>query len=325
MQAVSGRVVVVGDVFCDIILRGVQGLPRWGEEVFADEPVMCPGGVATVAIGLVQLGESTTLLGRTRAQDTIGQVIDDELAHHAALDVRWLLPAPSTAITVAVRHDIERALISYAPPAEVGPLAPQMPWAQLDGAGHLHVGGWQEGDRPLDDQCAIFADARARNLTTSLDTSLGRDAGLASRIRDLLSHVDVFLPNAAEACWVAGTDDPLQALDRLSGFVPTVVITLGANGAIASSRGQTEHVAGLGSSVVDTTGAGDAFTAGFLHGFLRQWPLGRCLELANVCGGLSVARIGSSISVPSGREAFGVLEQQAQHDSGRRPQQRRRR
>jgi sugar/nucleoside kinase (ribokinase family) len=319
MLATSRRVVVVGDVFCDIILRGVDGLPRWGEEVFADEPVMCPGGAATVAIGLAQLGGSTTLLGRTRAQDTIGQVLDDELARYVDLDVRWLLPAPSTAITVAVRHDIERALISYAPPAEVGPLAPQLPWEQLDGAGHLHVGGWQEGDRPLDDQCAIFAEAHTRNLTTSLDTSLGRDAALATRIRQLLSNVDVFLPNAAEACWVTGAVDPLQALDHLSGVVPTVVVTLGGDGAIASSGGQTHSVAGLGSAVVDTTGAGDAFTAGFLHGFLRQWPLVRCLALANVCGGLSVARIGSSISVPNRREAFGVLQQQVQHDPRRPP------
>jgi sugar/nucleoside kinase (ribokinase family) len=310
MRAISGRVVVVGDVFCDIIMRGVHGLPRWGEEVFADEPVMCPGGVATVAIGLARLGEPTTLLARTRAQDTIAQVVDDELAGHDGLDVRWLLPAPSTAITVAVRDATERALISYAPPSEVGPVAPEVPWEQLDGASHIHIGGWHEGDRPLDDQCEIFRTARARNLTTSLDTSLGSDDEPASRVRELIRQVDVFLPNAAEACWLTGADDAMQALERLSELVPTVVITMGGDGAVASSRGVVRRVAGIPAEVVDTTGAGDAFTAGFLHGFVRHWPLERCLALANVCGCLSVARIGSSISVPDGREAFDVLERQ---------------
>lgn len=309
MRAISGRVVVVGDVFCDIIMRGVQGLPRWGEEVFADEPVMCPGGVATVAIALANLGVPTTLLGRTRARDTIAQVLDDELAHHGGLDVRWLLQAPSTAITVAVRHGTERALISYAPPTRVGPVAPVLPWDDLADARHVHIGGWHEGGRPLEDQCDILLAARERNITTSLDTSLGSDDAPASRVRDLVSNTDVFLPNAAEACWVTGARDPLAALAQLSALVPTVVITLGGDGAIASRGGRIRRVAGMPTQVRDTTGAGDAFTAGFLHGFVRRWTLQRCLELANVCGALSVAHIGSSISVPTGRQAFGALEQ----------------
>jgi len=309
MRAIAGRVLVVGDVFCDIIMRGIDGLPRWGEEVFADEPVMCPGGVATVAIGLARLGQPTTLLGRSRAQDTIAQVLDDELARYDDLDVRWLLAAPSTAITVAVRDDTERALISYAPSAQVGAVAPAVPWAALTDASHLHIGVWQEGDRPLDDQCEIFHAARARNLTTSLDMSLGGENASASRVRDIVSEVDVFMPNLAEACWVAGTADPAQALARLGELVPTVVVTMGGDGAMATSGGRTSQVDGISAQTVDTTGAGDAFTAGFLHGYVRRWPLERSLALANVCGALSVAHIGSSISVPTARTAFGVLEQ----------------
>lgn len=310
MPTIAGRVVVVGDVFCDIIMRGVDGLPRWGQEVFADEPVMCPGGVATVAIGLARLGQPTTLLGRAQARDTIAEVLDEELGHQEGLDVHWLLSASSTAITVAVRHATERALISYAPSLEVGPLAPEVPWSVLGDASHLHIGGWLEGDGPLHDQCEVFRAARQHNLTTSLDTSLGDGDVSATRVRDLIAHTDVFLPNVAEACWIAGTDDPTQALERLSELVPTVVVTMGGDGALASSGGRTCRVDGLIADVVDTTGAGDAFTAGFLRGFVRRWPLERCLALGNVCGALSVAHLGSSISVPTGRDAFGMLERQ---------------
>src|SRR5690606_31902924 len=160
----------------------------------------------------------------------------------------------------------------------------------------------------LDDQREILTAAAERGITTSLDVSWQQEPALAEPIRAVLSCVDLFVPNAAEACWAAGTDDVETALDRPPESVPTVVIAPGGDGAIARSGERVERVAGHDVTVVDTTGAGDAFAAGFLHGHIRRWPLARSLALANVCGALSVARIGSSISVPTRREAFTALE-----------------
>ncbi|CAN5283607.1 carbohydrate kinase family protein [soil metagenome] len=308
MMPALGGVAVVGDVFCDIIVRGVARLPDWGEETFGLEPALCPGGVANVAVGLARLGVPTVLLGRTRANDTIGSVLATELAKQEHLEVEWLRTSPSTAITVALPHGGERAMISYVPPAEDRPLAPVVPWHGLDRVTHLHVGGWTEGRDALADQAAVLEGAHERGMTTSLDVSWQQEPDLAARLRDLLGHVDLFVPNLAEACWVAGTTDAEEALVRLARIVPTVVVKLGGGGAMARSGDLVERVHGHEIPVVDTTGAGDAFAAGYLHGHTRRWPLARSLALANACGALSVGRIGSSISVPTRREAFTALE-----------------
>jgi sugar/nucleoside kinase (ribokinase family) len=308
MLSSLGAVACVGDVFCDIVFRGVSRLPRWGEEVFGREPAMCPGGIANVAIGLAKLGVATRLLGRSRADDTIGNVLSVELAQHEHLTVDWLRVAPSTAVTVAIPHASERAMISYAPPPDERPIVDCIPWDALDRVTHLHMGGWSEGPDRLTDQQAILMRARELGITTSLDVSLDGEIDRAERIRGLLEHVDVFLPNAAEACWITGTDDPDTALEVLAALVPTAVVKLGQGGAIAA-RGDARHRIGAHEvPIVDTTGAGDAFAAGFLHSHVRRWSLARSLTLANVCGAWSVSRIGSSISTPTRVEAFTALE-----------------
>jgi sugar/nucleoside kinase (ribokinase family) len=119
--------------------------------------------------------------------------------------------------------------------------------------------------------------------------------------------VDVFLPNAAEACWITDADDPAGALEELAALVPSAVVKLGPQGVIAACGQTRESVSAHQVPIVDTTGAGDAFAAGFLHGHVRRWPLWRSLTLANVCGAWSVSRIGSSISTPTRVEAFTAL------------------
>lgn len=305
----DGQVAVVGDVFCDVIVRGVTRLPAWGEEIFGSEPVMCPGGVANVAVGTARLGVDTRLLARTKADDAIGNVLSGELSRQPHLDVEWLHEAPSTALTVALPMGSERAMISYVPPADDRPLAACIPWDGLRRARHLHLGSWSEGANPLNDQITILREARRRGLTTSVDISLEPDLERPARVRQLLSHVDVFMPNRAEALQIAECDDEGMALKRLGRVVPTVVVKLGAEGAIGARHGEETHIPAPPAAVVDTTGAGDSFVAGFLFGYLRRWSLARCMRLGNVCGSITVSRIGSSISVPTRREAFTVLEQ----------------
>jgi sugar/nucleoside kinase (ribokinase family) len=308
MGHVLGDVGCLGDFYCDIILRGVSRLPRWGEEVFGEEPVMCPGGIANVGVGLSRLGVSAKIMARTRGDDTISRVLVEELAQYPGLEVEWLRRAPTTAITVALPHGTERAMVSYLPPVAHGRVAPYVPWDRLKRVTHLHLGAWEEGGMPLQDQTAILAEAQAREMTTSLDVSWQGDVEPAERLRELLARVDIFFPNAAEARWVADTSDLDEALEQLACLVPVVVVKLGRDGALARSGDTVERVPGYETRVVDTTGAGDAFAAGFLYGAIRHWPLRRSLALANVCGTISVSRIGSSISTPTRREAFEMLQ-----------------
>jgi sugar/nucleoside kinase (ribokinase family) len=113
--------------------------------------------------------------------------------------------------------------------------------------------------------------------------------GMAERLR----AVDVFMPNESEALAVTGESTVERALARLAAIVPLVVIKRGGLGAIAQRGDAIVQVRGLKVPVVDTTGAGDCFNAGFVFGLLRDDPLDLCLRDANITGGLSVTAPGA--------------------------------
>ncbi len=127
-------------------------------------------------------------------------------------------------------------------------------------------------------------------VTTTLD-----EPGLI----DTLRLVDVFAPNQSEACQLTGEEEADKAAARLAEFCPLVVVKAGGQGAYAQSGEQAWHAPALTVPVVDTTGAGDSFNAGFLAAMLQGEPVETCLRYGNICGGLSVTRPGGASAAPT--------------------------
>jgi sugar/nucleoside kinase (ribokinase family) len=128
----------------------------------------------------------------------------------------------------------------------------------------------------------------------------------------------VFLPNEREAALISGEMDPLeaararvaraQAAGREPGAGPlTVAVKLGADGALAVRGDEALRVPADQVEVVDSTGAGDAFNAGFIFGFIAGRPLAECLALGVACGSLSVRAIGGVDGQATLEEAEGLL------------------
>ena len=141
--------------------------------------------------------------------------------------------------------------------------------------------------------------ARAAGMTVSLDPSSA--APLAAfgpeRFLALAGRVDLLLPNRDEALTLAGTDDP-RALGAHAG---EVVVTLGAEGAVWTDGTATAAApAAPAAAVADTTGAGDAFTAGFLAAWLRGAAPREALVAANALAARAIA-IASGTSAGGGR------------------------
>ena len=126
----------------------------------------------------------------------------------------------------------------------------------------------------------------------------------AGGLDDALAATDVFFPNAAEACRIAGSDDPGEALERLAARVPTVAVKLGERGAIAARGSERATAAPPGVTTIDATGAGDSFAAGFLRGLLDGRPLAETLSLAVACGALSTRALGGVDAQPTLEEAL---------------------
>jgi sugar/nucleoside kinase (ribokinase family) len=116
-----------------------------------------------------------------------------------------------------------------------------------------------------------------------------------------LDLVDIFMPNAREAKIVTETTDIKSAIEQLMTVVEYVVVKDGANGAWVGHNGEIiQAPAASVGPVIDTTGAGDCFNAGFLFGHIVQKaPLAQCLRYGNLCGGFSVTGIGGATTAPT--------------------------
>jgi sugar/nucleoside kinase (ribokinase family) len=123
----------------------------------------------------------------------------------------------------------------------------------------------------------------------------------------MLPHVDIFFPNQNEVQLITGVPDAAAAMDVLARRVPTLAIKLGAQGGMARQGDETITMPALAVDVVDTTGAGDSFNAGFLFGYLNNYTLQSSLALACACGSLSTREAGGTSAQATLEEAQAAL------------------
>jgi sugar/nucleoside kinase (ribokinase family) len=291
-------VTIAGELNLDLILYGLpeQLLPE--RELLADRMMLTLGSSsAIVAHNLAALGSRVGFQSRI-GDDPLGQIALDRLKQ-GAVDVSGVRIVPgstTTGLTVILHHEAWRNILTYS-----GTIA-ELTWDDLDldylaDSRHFHFSSYylQRGLRPRVGE--LLKTLKARGLTISLDTNDDPDGRWDGDLLPVLRYVDIFLPNEREACKVAGTEDLETAIQKLSEFVPLVVVKLGRKGALAQRR--NERFVSLACEVVavDTVGAGDSFDAGFLHAYLGGADLPACLASGNLAGALSTTR-------PGGTEAF---------------------
>jgi len=114
--------------------------------------------------------------------------------------------------------------------------------------------------------------------------------------RDLIEtgQIDILFANEHELAALTGIEDFHEGIAHLGGKVPTVVVTRSEKGAYAIHAGEHAEVSAEPiDKVVDTTGAGDLFAAGFLSGYTRQRPLAECLRLGAICAAEVISHYGA--------------------------------
>ena len=280
----------LGRTYCDIIFTGLQHMPQLGRERFADDVTITAGGGAYItAAHLAALGRSSALLTRL-GNDPLSRSLDPELGA-SGIDLSFVErsddagPQP----TVALVKDGERAFVSRRAGGS-RPLTLERALSAHDIA-HLHIAEFAT----LKDSPDVIALAKSRGLTVSLDPSW--DDQLIRQGADffaLCRGVDIFLPNVEEGKALTGADTAEDILQRLQEHFPLVVLKRGPSGAMASRGSSCVSAEALPVTVVDTTGAGDAFNAGFLHAWLQAADLERSLAAGIEAGTLSVQSAGGA-------------------------------
>jgi len=294
-------ILVYGPIFCDLIFTDLPGMPALGAELFAGGFTVTVGGSAIVAAGLHKLGARVGLIADL-GSDSLSQVMSralDDLGLERTLIRQHPHPLPQ--VTVALSFPHERAFITrFQRPSAPPDLAALL---QTYPARHLHVCSFLATlETP-----AAAAIAHAAGMTVSMDPGWDEAALRDPRLASMVAELDFFMPNVAELCYFADHEDVAQAAARTLATMRGGVIVLkeGAAGATAFVTGQPPvHTPALPVTPLDTTGAGDAFDAGFLYSFLQGASLDASLAYGAVCGGLSTTAAGGVDALPTRDEVI---------------------
>jgi sugar/nucleoside kinase (ribokinase family) len=293
-------VLMLGDYFCDLIFTGLPEPPRLGTDLYSHSFDMLPGGAYIMTTALHRLGVRVRWMAKI-GNDLFSQFVFAE-AQREGLDASLFrfYEHPLRILSVSFSFTHDRGFISYADPipslptrATIAALRPR--WVvnlPFDASAECR----QELDFIHQHGGKVFTDCQY--VTTTLD-----EPGLI----ETLSRVDIFAPNQSEACQLTGETDPRKAAARLADFCPFVIVKCGSQGAYAQAGAQSWHSPALAVEVVDTTGAGDSFNAGFLAALLRGEPVETCLRWGNICGGLSTTRCGGASATPTLEELLTYL------------------
>ncbi|AGL18042.1 carbohydrate kinase family protein [Actinoplanes sp. N902-109] len=292
-------VLVVGDANPDLVLRG-DVRPRFGqaEQLLTGADLVLGGSAAITAAGCARLGLDTALL-TALGPDIFGTITRQRLAER---DVRLLLaptaPEVPTGLSVILTpDDDDRAILTL--PGTIPALRPHdVTDDHLAATRHLHVAALYLQPGLAAGLAEVFTRARAAGVTTSLDTNWD-PTGRWESITDILAVTDIFLPNANELRAVTGASDVDTAAAGLVATGTTVVMKNGAAGARAWTSDGDFSAPGRQVAVVDTTGAGDSFNAGFLAGMLSGLPLRDALHWAATAGSLSTRAAGGTAAQPT--------------------------
>lgn len=285
-------VVVICEINVDIVVTGVIASPAFGAERLVDTIKLTAGssGVLT-ATNLADLGLRVGVCGLV-GDDLFGHYMLEHLDRHGIDRAGVVIAAQQqtgAGVVLSMAHD--RAILTY-PGAMAHFGLSNVRVDMLARARHLHLSSYflQTALRP--DVPALLARARKLGLTISADT--GHDPAEQWQIAGLLGGLDAFLPNEVEACALAGTANPPAALEWLAARVPIIVVKRGNAGALVARGGERVEAPAFSVLVKDTTGAGDAFNAGFIAGWLAGDDLATCTRRGNACGALTAAHIGGS-------------------------------
>jgi sugar/nucleoside kinase (ribokinase family) len=293
------KVLVTGELNVDLIGTGLQTFPVLGREILAQEMVLTLGSSSAImACGLTKLGIPVAFISKI-GKDDFGQFCLDELKAKKVKTETVIRDAKyRTGMTVSLNFRDDKAQVTFlgAIPHLQYKDIPQKVLRQND---HLHISSFFLQEELQGSLPQLFQDAKKMGMTISLDPNSDNKNQWNSGIWKCLDFVDVLMMNETEAINISKAKSTNRALDFFGQKVPTVVIKLGSKGVIAKSRGQILQLPAYKVRVVDTTGSGESFDAGFLYGQLNGLDFRQSLLVANACGALSTQGVGGTATQPS--------------------------
>lgn len=288
-------ITIAGELNLDLILYGLpEQMPTERELLATDFVVTLGSSSAILAHNLAALGSRVGFVTKVGG-DSFGTLATERLRERG-VDLSAVVQGAKSGVTVILPHGEPRHILTY--PGTISELRfEDLDLDYLASGRHFHLSSLFLQRDLLPQVPELFRRMKSAGLTTSLDTNDDPDDRWPNILEDIFPHVDVLLPNQREAMKISRSNHIEIALSQLAQKVNTVVIKMGASGAIAMRDGHRFTSPAAPVYVIDPVGAGDSFDAGFLHQFLLGADLPTCLAYGNLCGAFSTTGCG-------GTEAF---------------------
>ncbi|MFJ8536940.1 carbohydrate kinase family protein [Streptomyces sp. NPDC093591] len=260
------KVVTMGVHVLDVLVRPVEAIPEGqGATLVEDIRMTAAGTAGGTALTLAKLGASVRSAGAIGADPTGDMLV--QLLGAAGIDTRYLVrrtDTPTSASVLPIRPNGDRpslhllgANITYGPD--------DVPWDAIAEATHLHLGGPELIG--VEAAARILSYAKEHGVVTSVDLLAPGVLGSFEQIASALPYVDHMLPNEDQVLGFTGEEDLVAGANKLlAAGAGLVAVTRGGDGALLVTSEGTQKVPAFEIDVVDTTGCGDAFSAGFVRG-----------------------------------------------------------
>ncbi len=298
------KIATVGVHVLDTHVIGIESIPSGSDGQLVETIRMSPAGTAGgTAVVLSRLGAEVLSFGAV-GTDPIGEVLVGLLAAEG-VDVSGLVRKDghqTSSSVIPVRPNGDRPAW-HCIGANGAFTLDDLPLPALSGITHLHLGGPEF----LGGEAAgeLLAHARSIGAVTSLDILAPGDPDMLGWIADALPHTDYLLPNDEQVLGFTGAATLVEGAQALvAAGVGCVAVTQGARGALVVTADEVIEVPAYVVDVVDTTGCGDAFSAGFLRGL----SLGRDLRGAAELGCAAAAQVAGGLGTDTGTYSLASVE-----------------
>jgi sugar/nucleoside kinase (ribokinase family) len=286
-------VLVAGSYSVDLIFSGLPDFPKLGMDLVGTDFKMTPGEAYISAVSMHRLGIKVGWAADFGEDEFSRFALERSRAEGLDESLFVIHNRPYRRISVAASYPEDRAFITYYDP---GPQLPAVISALLKTKSKiLYVPGLYFGD--LFWGSLQLLHAKRIKLVMDGNSSEGdifSHSKDSKAIKKAIQSTDIFMPNSKEARRLTGEQNIEAAIHCLGELCRRVVVKDGANGAYAFTDGQLTHVPAIAISVLDTTGAGDNFNAGFLRAWLDGLSIEDCLKWGNIVAGLSTTALGGT-------------------------------
>jgi sugar/nucleoside kinase (ribokinase family) len=304
-------VLCTGAGVIDVLIDCPDSLPQPGTSKTVNQILLSVGGCgANTAIGLAKLGISVNFWGRF-GEDGAGYFLRSQLNKLGVGLQYWeqmqTVSTKTTVVLLSPGGDRSFLRTTGGGNAINKQDGLRVDWRNI---AHLHIGGCYSLRSLLaEDLATVLKHAKSLGVSTSVDTVWSSE-GIWSSILPALPWIDHFLPSLSEARMITGTQDPAPICDWLQSHgAQTIAIKLGDQGTFLAQGKQHTHVRAFAQQVVDTTGAGDAFCAGYIAGLQAGRSVIDAVRWGNAWGAVAISAVGATTALHSRDQLLEKLRQ----------------